>query len=270
MNLQTTNQITLDLSIPHIQNIRCVQGDKDSRNIQITVTNNRQPYPLNPKIHKVKYKIRKPDGKGIYNEAVINSDGTISICLDDQATVVPGNAEAELQIFDALPPLTHQILSTMKFHILIEPSVLSNADIESEFESNVIDQITFHLEDKNNPHAVTKEQVGLANADNTADKDKSVLSAAKLTTKRSINNTEFDGTSSITTELWGKSRNLSLSGDAAGNTDIDGSSNITIDVAIKNDSHQHTSATLPTATSTIKGVTTLTDSVASASTVNGR
>ncbi len=265
MNLQTTNKITLDLSIPHIQNIRCVQGDKDSRNIQITLTNHRQPYPLDPQIHIVKYKIRKPDGKGIYNEAVINSDGTISICLNSQVTVVPGNAKAELQIIDALPPLTQKILSTMRFNIIIEPSVLANADIESQFESDVLDKMHFHLADKNNPHAVTKAQVGLGNADNTADMDKNVLSAIKLAAKQMINNTEFDGTSSITTDKWGKSRNLSLSGDAAGNADIDGGSDVTIDVTVKNDSHQHTSSTLPAATSTVKGVTTLTDSVTSTS-----
>ena len=106
----------------------------------------------------------------------------------------------------------------------------------------------------------------MGNADNTADKDKSVLSAAKLTTKRKINNTEFDGTSNITTNAWGKSRNLSLSGDVDGNADIDGSSDITITAAVKDDSHSHTSQTLPSATSSVKGITTLTDSVASSST----
>ena len=37
-------------------------------------------------------------------------------------------------------------------------------------------------------HTHTKTQVGLGNVDNTADKDKNVLSATKLTTARKINN----------------------------------------------------------------------------------
>lgn len=39
-----------------------------------------------------------------------------------------------------------------------------------------------HEANTNNPHKVTKEQVGLGNCDNTADKDKNVATATKLTT----------------------------------------------------------------------------------------
>jgi hypothetical protein len=45
---------------------------------------------------------------------------------------------------------------------------------------------------------VTKADVGLGNADNTADDVKNVLSARKLTTARTINGVRFDGTSDIT------------------------------------------------------------------------
>ena len=55
-----------------------------------------------------------------------------------------------------------------------------------------------HTGNKSNPHGVTKAQVGLGNADNTADADKNVLSATKLTTARKINGVSFDGTKDIT------------------------------------------------------------------------
>lgn len=45
---------------------------------------------------------------------------------------------------------------------------------------------------------VTKADVGLGSADNTADDVKNVLSARKLTTARTINGVRFDGTSNIT------------------------------------------------------------------------
>lgn len=45
---------------------------------------------------------------------------------------------------------------------------------------------------------LAKADVGLANADNTADAAKNVLSATKLTTARTINGTAFDGTANIT------------------------------------------------------------------------
>ena len=48
-----------------------------------------------------------------------------------------------------------------------------------------------------NPHNVTKSDVGLGNADNTADADKNVLSATKLTTPATIDGVSFDGSAGI-------------------------------------------------------------------------
>lgn len=56
-----------------------------------------------------------------------------------------------------------------------------------------------HVANTNNPHAVTKDQVGLDNVDNTADADKNVLSATKLTTARTLWGVSFDGSANITT-----------------------------------------------------------------------
>ena len=49
-----------------------------------------------------------------------------------------------------------------------------------------------------NPHGTTKADVGLGDVDNTADANKNVLSATKLTTARNINGVSFDGTADIT------------------------------------------------------------------------
>lgn len=62
---------------------------------------------------------------------------------------------------------------------------------------------------------LAKSDVGLANVDNTADAAKNVLSATKLTTKRTI----------------------SLSGDATGSVQFDGSANADIAVTVKNSAH---------------------------------
>jgi hypothetical protein len=50
---------------------------------------------------------------------------------------------------------------------------------------------------------LTKNQVGLANADNTADSAKSVASAATLTTPRTINGVSFNGSANITVTAAG-------------------------------------------------------------------
>ena len=60
-----------------------------------------------------------------------------------------------------------------------------------------ISTLSAHTGNKNNPHSVTKAQIGLGNVDNTADANKKVASATKLTTARSIWGHKFDGTSDI-------------------------------------------------------------------------
>lgn len=74
-----------------------------------------------------------------------------------------------------------------------------------------------HIARVDNPHNVTKAQVGLANVDNTADSNKSVLSATKWTTARTI----------------------SLTGDVTGNVSFDGSANVSITATVADDSHNH-------------------------------
>lgn len=58
--------------------------------------------------------------------------------------------------------------------------------------------LTAHINNTSNPHVVTKSQVGLGSADNTADSAKNVLSATRLTNARTINGVSFDGTANIT------------------------------------------------------------------------
>ena len=67
-----------------------------------------------------------------------------------------------------------------------------------------------HMSNINNPHGVTKSQIGLSNVDNTSDADKNVLSATKLTT----------------------ARNIALTGDVTGNINFDGSANVSIATTI--------------------------------------
>jgi hypothetical protein len=62
-----------------------------------------------------------------------------------------------------------------------------------------------HIADTANPHAVTKTQVGLGNADNTADANKNVLSATKLATARTVtigsSGKTFDGSGNVSYSL---------------------------------------------------------------------
>mgnify|MGYP000846398283 CR=1 FL=1 len=77
--------------------------------------------------------------------------------------------------------------------------------------NNVVDNngqpiLINHLNNVSNPHEVTQAQVGLSNVDNTADINKNVLSATKLTIPRTI----------------------TLNGDQTGSVEFDGSDNVTL------------------------------------------
>ena len=87
-----------------------------------------------------------------------------------------------------------------------------NIAIAKKSEVTVLDNKTnAHIARVDNPHSVTKAQVGLGNADNTADVNKSVLSATKLTTPRSI----------------------TISGEVAGSVSFDGSTDVNISTTIQ-------------------------------------
>ncbi|MGL4791234.1 MAG: hypothetical protein ACRCW1_07470, partial [Anaerotignaceae bacterium] len=68
-----------------------------------------------------------------------------------------------------------------------------------------------------------KTDVGLNLVDNTSDSSKNVLSATKLTTIRTINGTNFDGTTNITTANWGTARTITV---GSTGKSINGSANI--------------------------------------------
>ena len=70
--------------------------------------------------------------------------------------------------------------------------------------SYVLDNtVTVHTASTSNPHNVTKAQVGLENCDNTADSDKVVSSASKLTTARTTYVTLGTASTTITRDWSG-------------------------------------------------------------------
>lgn len=92
---------------------------------------------------------------------------------------------------------------------LEDDDIARKAEIDAEAKTRSDDDIAIstslsnHTHNKDNPHGVTKTQVGLGNVDNTADKDKSVKSAAtcsgnavsatKWQTARNINGMSVQG-----------------------------------------------------------------------------
>ena len=92
-----------------------------------------------------------------------------------------------------------------------EKTARENADLT--LQSNIDKEISArqaHEARQDNPHAVTKAQVGLGNCDNTADKDKQVATATKLATARTINIQDSSSTNTGTAASFDGSGNATI------------------------------------------------------------
>ena len=91
-------------------------------------------------------------------------------------------------------------------------TISASGDVSSE-DTVARDTINNHKLDKNNPHNVTAEQIGLGNVDNTSDKNKPVSDAAKALFNTKVDKEEGKGLSTndftntykdILDSPWGK------------------------------------------------------------------
>ena len=145
--METKQKIALDFTVFRVQNVYAIENDVDSRHIVVAMSDNGKPYQI-PDAATIYLKISKPDGFVYINEKDTehlfrNTDGTVSIILSEQTCSVPGKCEAELQVLE-----NGEILTSQKFNIIIRTSVVSDDEIASHIESNVLQEINNHLETK--------------------------------------------------------------------------------------------------------------------------
>ena len=93
-------------------------------------------------------------------------------------------------------------------HARTDATKVEKSNTNGNIKINGTETVVYTHPSGTNPHGTTKSDLGLGNVDNTADANKSVLSASKLTTARTI----------------------SLKGDATGSVNFDGSGDTTINV----------------------------------------
>lgn len=165
-NLIDPIKVTMDFYNSEIKTIRAKQYDKKSRYIEITCTNKGIPITLDGSATKCYMKMGTPDERGIYNEAKIQSDGTVLVELTETALAHPGKALLEL---DFVQPLEGKedgsLLSTMNLDIIIEKSVYSNDKIIASDEFNALTDL------------ITKEQ---GRSDSLSELENSVRKAEEI------------------------------------------------------------------------------------------
>lgn len=179
--------------------------------------------------------------------------------LTDKPNIVNNDESKELQVIDASGNVALMVDATGVTNVA--SLAINGVDVTTRMdgiEADASTNLSNHTDRTDNPHCVTKAQVGLGNVDNTSDVNKPISiaqEAAHAELQRQIDensaqitniiNGTTDGEDVFTVEhakyadSWTSSMTLTLGGDVTGTSSFDGSSDITIDVAVKDNSHNH-------------------------------
>ena len=133
-------EITLDLnSNTAYTTVGVKQGDAYTRDIIAHITANGIDWNI-PSGVVASYRIRKPDGMAVWNNATIdNSNNTVIITLTEESLAVAGRAYADIVFYTNSGRA--QILSTVSFIIIIMSSPNISKEIASTNEFSYIQQI---------------------------------------------------------------------------------------------------------------------------------
>lgn len=122
--------------------------------------------------------INKVESQAVYNYMVDNN-----LINDDELYFVETTGESDLEFDSALSSTSENAVQNKVVNAKfdeIESVYETKEDAQSKLDEakGYADYIlTSHIDNKNNPHEVNKEQVGLGNVDNTSDMDKPVSTA---------------------------------------------------------------------------------------------
>ena len=134
MNFGTSKKIVLDLYQNRYVSTNVAQYDIDSRELIVQITDDGQPYYLDPTTVKVRIKYMKTDGNPVFNDCEILENGTVKVTYTDQMTAVAGRCDSELMLIDTK---SQAVLHTMHFISNVIASSVGDDVIEStpEFTS---------------------------------------------------------------------------------------------------------------------------------------
>lgn len=148
-------------------------------------------------------------GRYVYDAEIVSSTGDVIRIIEGQITITPSVTQGG-DIIDSLDT-DISILGTETQYGLVKLGAPGGA---ATFEA-ATEGLDAHIADLDNPHAVTKSQVGLPNVDNTSDAAKpiSTATATALSQKQPLSSVLTNTTASFTT-----AQETKLSGIAAGAT----------------------------------------------------
>lgn len=153
--------IYLDFFSKDIVSIPCTQYDKDARTLIIHLLDKGKTFNLDSTRHVLLFKMTKKDNTKIFNEAVINSDGTATYVITEQSCIYAGVYDIQFMLIDISD---ETIIHTMPAKLSITQTVADNVQIESSNEFNALNNLFTDLQSKlYNHYFVLTEDKDIAN-----------------------------------------------------------------------------------------------------------
>lgn len=151
MAIQTTTNINVDFYDKKYILINAKQFDKNSRFLSVTCYNKGAPFNLSSANHSAYIRYKKADELSVFNVCRIDK-GKIVVELTEQMLAVAGICYADLVIVEGGKATVDantgeitgidgsSILSTMTFCIDVSETAIDNAEIESKYEINLLNE----------------------------------------------------------------------------------------------------------------------------------
>lgn len=135
-------KVTLDFNNPNIKTLRFVQYDKDARKITVTFTDCGKTVPIDAATTEVYIKWLKPDGYPVFNDGIINADGTVTITCTEQMLIADGVGHAQVML---LEKSTEKVLHSMPVKAVIQKSVYCHCKLTSTAEFDALVHILLKI-----------------------------------------------------------------------------------------------------------------------------
>lgn len=146
MALQAIANITVDFYDKKYISINAKQLDKETRFLSITCYSHGELCPLNSSEHSAYIRYKKPDGYCVFNFCEIDRKGKILVELTEQMLATAGIGYADLVVVNKGSAVVDEntgeiitinnsgILSSMPFYVDVFETAFENAEIESSYE----------------------------------------------------------------------------------------------------------------------------------------
>lgn len=141
-NLINPQKITLDLSRKTYTIVDIAQYDRDSRILNIRITDKGKPVVLDNN-YKVVIKYLKTDNTFVLNDCDIKDDGTVEVIFTEQMCASDGECRGELMITKSANSADSKakVIHTMPFIANVEKAVFPDNTVTSTYECSTLNRL---------------------------------------------------------------------------------------------------------------------------------